>query len=73
MISMQNCVSLMLLKRCDKSCDVGEYLDYENCKCRKKLIDKLVEVCSENIYGNEVIYNETVNDYEKFVILLQYT
>ena len=19
---------------CDKSCDVGEYLDYENCKCR---------------------------------------
>ena len=18
---------------CDKSCDVGEYLDYENCKC----------------------------------------
>ena len=21
---------------CDKACDVGEYLDYENCKCRKK-------------------------------------
>ena len=20
----------------DKPCDVGEYLDYENCKCRKK-------------------------------------
>ena len=20
---------------CDKSCDAGEYLDYENCKCRK--------------------------------------
>ena len=19
----------------DKACDVGEYLDYENCKCRK--------------------------------------
>ena len=28
---------------CDKSCDVGEYLDYENRKCRKKLVDKLVE------------------------------
>ena len=28
---------------CNKSCDVGEYLDYENCKCRKKLVDKLVE------------------------------
>ena len=33
---------------CDKSCDVGEYLDYENCKCRKGLIDKLVEECTEN-------------------------
>ena len=34
---------------CDKSCDVGEYLDYENCKCKKKLGDKLVEECTENI------------------------
>ena len=34
---------------CDKSCDVGEYLDYVNCKCRKKLVDKLVEECTENI------------------------
>ena len=33
---------------CDKSCNVEEYLDYENCKCRKKLVDKLVE-CTENI------------------------
>ena len=23
---------------CDKSCDFGEYLDYENCKCRLKLV-----------------------------------
>ena len=22
---------------CDKSCDVCEYLDYENCKCKKKV------------------------------------
>ena len=35
--------------KCDKSSDVGEYLDYENCKCRKKLVDKLVEECTENI------------------------
>ena len=34
---------------CDKSYDAGEYLDYENCKCRKKLVDKLVEECIENI------------------------
>ena len=33
----------------DKSCDIGEYLDYENCKCRKKLVDKLVEECTENV------------------------
>ena len=25
---------------CDKSCDFGEYLDYESCKCRKRLVDK---------------------------------
>ena len=34
---------------CDKLCDFGEYLDYENCKCRKRLVDKLVEECNENI------------------------
>ena len=46
---------------CDKSCDIGEYLDYKNCKCRNKLADKLVEECSENIDGNEALYNETLN------------
>ena len=34
---------------CDKTCDVGEYLDYENCKCRKKIVDKLVDECTETI------------------------
>ena len=34
---------------CDKFCDIGEYLDYENCKCRKKLVDRLVDECAENI------------------------
>ena len=48
---------------CDKSCDVGEYLDYEKCKCRKRLIDKLVEECNENIDGNE-INNVTLNEYK---------
>ena len=28
---------------CDKSCDVGEYLDYKNCKCRKRLVHKSVK------------------------------
>ena len=34
---------------CDKSCDIGEYLDYENCTCRKSLIDKLVAECTETL------------------------
>ena len=34
---------------CDKSRNIGEYLDYKNCKCKKKLIDPLIEECSENI------------------------
>ena len=47
-------------KSYDKSCDFGEYLDYENCKCRIKLNDKVVKECSENVLGNEMIYNEKV-------------
>ena len=31
----------------DKSCDIGKYLDYENCKRRKKIVDKLIEECTE--------------------------
>ena len=23
---------------CDKSCNIGEYLDYENCTCKKRLV-----------------------------------
>ena len=35
--------------QCDKSSDIGEYLDYQNCICRKKLVDKLVEECTETV------------------------
>ena len=73
---------------CDKLCDVGEYLHYKNWKCRKRLIDKLVEECSENIDGNKMLYSESLdiislntiplnaiplNVYKKRVILVQYT
>ena len=50
---------------CNKLCDAGEYLQYKNCKCGKRLTDKLVEECSENIGGNKMIYNSTLNDYGK--------
>ena len=49
---------------CDKLCDIGEYLDYKNCKCRKKLLHKLVEESSENIDGNKKIYNGAFNDHK---------
>ena len=25
---------------CDNSCNIVEYLEHENCKCRKKVVDK---------------------------------
>ena len=30
----------------DKLCEVGQYLDYRECACRKKLIDDLIEQCT---------------------------
>ena len=33
---------------CDKSCDIVGYLDHSNCKCTKKLVDQLIEECTEN-------------------------
>ena len=60
----------------DKWCDFGEYLDYENCKCRKRLVDKLVEECTENIDEaklTEVALFEHVNEcicsYTVFIVL----
>ena len=32
---------------CDKACDVGKYLDYENCKCRKKFVEECTETVEE--------------------------
>ena len=48
---------------CDKSCDVGECWYYENCKCRKRLIDKSVEEYIENINKSETVCNVTLNDH----------
>ena len=61
---------------CDKSCDVGEYSDYENCKCRKSLVDKLVEECGENIDEAKLAeialfehVNESICVYTVFIVL----
>ena len=45
---------------CDKLCDIGQYLDYENCVCRKSIVDKLVEECI-NVIDGDTIYNEILS------------
>ena len=45
---------------CDKLCDIGQYLDYKNCVCRKSLVDKLVEECI-NVIDGDTMYNETLS------------
>ena len=55
--------SKQLGMRVCKSCDIAEYLDYSNCKCRKKLFDKLIEECTENIDVVK-INNENENENE---------
>ena len=50
---------------CDKYCEVGQYLDYKNCVCRKKLIDDLIEQCTSIVdieikNGLDIFTNFTV-------------
>ena len=33
---------------CDKTCDAGEYLDYENVSA-EKLVDQIVDECAETV------------------------
>ena len=40
---------------CDKSCEVGEYLDYKNCKYKKRLADKLVKECNEMVEEVKIV------------------
>ena len=51
--------------KCDKYCEVGQHLDYNNCVCRKKLIDDLIEQCTSIIdieikNGKDIFTNSTV-------------
>ena len=51
--------------QCDKSCDIGEYLDYLNCKCRKKLVESITDRCTENIEEMKVA-NITVKNEKSY-------
>ena len=50
---------------CDKYCEVGQYLDYNNCECRKKLIDDLIEQYTNTVdieikNGTDIFTSSTV-------------
>ena len=45
---------------CNKLCDIGQYVDYKNCVCRKSIVDKLVEECI-NVIDRNTMYNETLS------------
>ena len=49
---------------CDKSCDIGKYLGYSDCKRKKKLIDPLAEECTENIDETKLV-NITIENENK--------
>ena len=56
---------------CDKSCDVGEYLVYGKCKCKKRLAYKLVEECTENIDEVKISSkNEQKNKWSSFILYI---
>ena len=52
-----------------KSHDFGEYLNYENCRWKKKLVDKLVKERSENTDKIE-IYDGYENEYSSSTIYI---
>ena len=44
---------------CAKACNTSQYLDYSDCKCKKRLIDSLIEECTENDDETEIV-NKTI-------------
>ena len=58
--------SVLNVRKCVRSCDVGEYLDCKKCKRRNKLVDKLIEECSESFDGNKMIHSvsKCINFYQ---------
>ena len=61
---------------CDKSCNTSQYLDYLDCKCKKKIIDPIVEKCIEYDEDNQrKLVNKTVtkNDNKTKLIIVTVT
>ena len=56
--------------------DFSEYLDYQNCKCRKKLVDRLIDECTETIEEVKlaakitIFENENENKYGSYKVYI---
>ena len=52
---------------CEWKLCISEHLDYKNCKCRKILVDKLIDECAETIDETKlanITFTENENSYE---------
>ena len=61
---------------CDKSCNTIQYLDYLDCKCKKKIIDLLIiQQCTEHDDNKTKLVNKTVtkNDNKTKLIIISVT
>ena len=62
---------------CDKSCNTSQYLDYLDCKCKKKMIDLIVEKCTEYDDDDDKtkLVNKTVtkNDNQSKLVIITVT
>ena len=57
----------------DKYCEIGQYLDYKNCVCRKKKIDNLIEQCNSIVdieIKNNTLLGENNESYNNYYISL---
>ena len=56
---------------CVKACDIGEYLDYENCKYRKKLVDECTETVKKvKLAKITLAENESGNKYSSCTVYI---
>ena len=58
---------------CDKSCNTSQYLDHLDCKCKKKIIDLIVQKCTEYDDNKTKIVNKTVKNSCNVYIVLTIT
>ena len=53
---------------CNKTCKIDEFLDNENCSCKKRQLDKLMIACEDEILNStETLFNNNIGTYENFI------